>query len=121
MIANFFRRTKFVVGTEKLSEGGGASDDFEEPALNETWREFSCFVGAVPEGMTTNDFVGDDGEAGTTAELTDMEIAAEVTHKLAPKEVATKPGPSNAESLVSLPTLGKAVAALVLLCRYAAQ
>ncbi|MDD9361814.1 MAG: hypothetical protein PV344_02675 [Anaplasma sp.] len=61
--------------------------------------------------------VGDD-EAGTTAELTDVEIAAEVTRELAPEEAATEPGPSNAEDFASLPTSGEAVAAVALLRRY---
>ncbi|KAG0433718.1 hypothetical protein HPB47_019664 [Ixodes persulcatus] len=69
MIANCFRHAGFVVGAEEPSEEDGAFDDFEEPALNKT--------------MTINDFVGDDEEAGTTAKLTDVEIAAEVNRELA--------------------------------------
>lgn len=67
-----------------MSEENGASDYFEEPALNKTWSEFSRFVGAAPESMTVNDFVGDDNEARTTAELTDVEIITEVTREMAP-------------------------------------
>lgn len=116
-IANCFRHARFVVGAEESSEEDETSEDFEEPALEETWSEFSRFVGAVPESMTINDFVGDD-ETGTTAELTDVEIAAEVTCELTSEAVDGEPGPSTTEDPAPLPTAGEAVAAVELLRRY---
>ncbi|EEC05910.1 hypothetical protein IscW_ISCW004318 [Ixodes scapularis] len=50
--------------------------------LNETWNEFSQFVGGEPETLIMEDFVGDaDNVTGTTEELTDIEIAAEVVRE----------------------------------------
>lgn len=50
------------------------------PELDKTWDRFSCFVGAVPETMSIDDFDGDD-DSRTTAKLTDIEIAAEVARE----------------------------------------
>ncbi|XP_077533164.1 uncharacterized protein LOC144145425 [Haemaphysalis longicornis] len=116
-IANCFRHARFVVGAEESSEEDETSEDFEEPALEETLSEFSRFVGAVSESMTIKDFVGDD-ETGTTAELTDVEMAAKVTCELTSEAVDGEPGPSTTEDPAPLPTAGEAVAAVELLRRY---
>ncbi|XP_077534396.1 uncharacterized protein LOC144146310 [Haemaphysalis longicornis] len=116
-IANCFKHARFVVGAEESSEEDETSEDFEEPALEETLSEFSRFVGAVSESMTINDFVGDD-ETGTAAELTDGEIAAKVTCELTSEAVDGEPGPSTTEDPAPLPTAGEAVAAVELLRRY---
>lgn len=67
--------------------------------------------------MTIIDFVGDD-KTGTTAELTDVEIAAEVTCQLASEAVDGEPGPSTTEDPAPHLTAGEAVAAVELLRRY---
>lgn len=121
-IANCFRHAGFVACVEELSEQAeGQSDEVPDESeedrreLGETWDRFSRFVGAVPETMSIDDFVGDDDDA-TTAELTDIEIAAEVARE---QPVASdEPGPADIEDAAPRPTSSEAVAAIAVLRRY---
>ncbi|KAH9366027.1 hypothetical protein HPB48_022959 [Haemaphysalis longicornis] len=74
------------------------------------------FVGAEPQSMCIDDFVGGDDSTGTTVELTDVEIVAEVTTERA-NEDAAEVEPARAYS-AQLPTSAEASAALALLRRY---
>ncbi|KAH9371529.1 hypothetical protein HPB48_009188 [Haemaphysalis longicornis] len=66
--------------------------------------------------MCIDDFVGGDDSTGTTAELTDVEILAEVTTERT-NEDAAEVVPASADS-VSLPTSTEASAVLALPHRY---
>ncbi|KAH9377578.1 hypothetical protein HPB48_013666 [Haemaphysalis longicornis] len=66
--------------------------------------------------MCIDDFVGGDDSTGTTAELTDVEILAEVTNERTNEDAAVVV-PASADS-VSLPTSTEASAVLALAHRY---
>ncbi|KAH7933276.1 hypothetical protein HPB49_011066 [Dermacentor silvarum] len=108
-IVNFFRHAGFVGCTEKATEEAGLDDMEEECQLEETWSTLERFVGAEPQSMCIEDFVGGDDGTETTVELTDVEITAEVS--------AERPN-EDAADVAPLPTSAEAVAALALVRRY---
>ncbi|XP_065289839.1 uncharacterized protein [Dermacentor albipictus] len=117
-----FRHAGFVTRIEEASEE--ATEDLtldgtelaQECQLEETWSQFERFVGAEPHSMCIEDFVGGDDSTGTVAELTDVEIAAEVTAER-PNEDAAEADPASAD-VAPLPTATEAVAALAIVRRY---
>ncbi|XP_065305740.1 uncharacterized protein [Dermacentor albipictus] len=115
-----FRHAGFVTRIEEASEE--ATEDLtldgteEECQLEETWSQFERFVGAEPHSMCIEDFGGGDDSTGTVAELTDVEIAAEVTAQR-PNEDAAEADPASAD-VAPLPTATEAVAALAVVRRY---
>nr|XP_050024324.1 tigger transposable element-derived protein 6-like [Dermacentor andersoni] len=110
----------FVSRIEEASEE--ATEDLildgteEECQLEETWSQLERFVGAEPHSMCIEDFVGGDDSTGTVAELTDVEIAAEVTAER-PNEDAAEADPASAD-VAPLLTATEAVAALAVVRRY---
>ncbi|XP_065284462.1 uncharacterized protein [Dermacentor albipictus] len=115
-----FRHAGFVTRIEEASEE--ATEDLtldgteEECQLEETWSQFEHFVGAEPHSMCIEDFVGGDDSTGTVAELTDVEIAAEVTAER-PNEDAAEADPASTD-VAPLPTATEAVAALAVVRHY---
>ncbi|KAH6935109.1 hypothetical protein HPB50_003425 [Hyalomma asiaticum] len=90
--------------------GGEATEEAgleEERQLEETWSTLERFVGAEPQSMCIEDFVGSDDSTGTMAELTDMEIAAEATAERLNKDTA-EVDPTSAD-VAPLPTSAEAV------------
>ncbi|XP_065310436.1 uncharacterized protein [Dermacentor albipictus] len=114
-----FRHAGFVTHIEASEE---ATEDLtldgteEECQLEETWSQFERFVSAEPHSMCIEDFVGGDDSTGTVAELTNVEIAAEVTAER-PNEDAAEADPASAD-VAPLPTATEAVAALAVVRRY---
>ncbi|KAK8772608.1 hypothetical protein V5799_024146 [Amblyomma americanum] len=110
----------FVSRIEEASEE--ATEDLaldgteEECQLEETWSQLERFVGAEPHSICIDEFVGGDDSTGTVAELTDVEIAAEVTAER-PNDEAAELDPANAD-VAPLPTATEAVATLALVRRY---
>ncbi|KAH9377888.1 hypothetical protein HPB48_023112 [Haemaphysalis longicornis] len=72
----------------------------EECELEETWGQLERFVGAEPRGMCIDDFVGGGDSTETTAELTDVEILAEVTTERT-NEDAAEVVPASADSVLA--------------------
>ncbi|KAH7978293.1 hypothetical protein HPB49_005122 [Dermacentor silvarum] len=96
-IVNCFRHARFVGRIEEASEEATEEAGLEEECrLEETWSTFESFVGAEPQSMCIEDFVGGDDSTGTTAELMDVEIAAEVTAER-PNEDAAEVDPASAD------------------------
>ncbi|XP_075752116.1 uncharacterized protein LOC142817947 [Rhipicephalus microplus] len=87
----------------------------EESELAETCSKLESFVGAEPQSMCIEDFVGGDDITGTTAELTDVEIVAEATAEQ-PNEDSAEVDPASADG-APLPTSAEVVAALALVRR----
>lgn len=119
-IANCFQHAGFAGCTDEASveeseEAGLACAD-EESELAETWSKLESFVGAEPQSMCIDDFVGGDDSTGTTAELTDVEIVAEVTAEQ-PNENAAEMDPASADD-APLPTSAEVIAALALVRRH---
>ncbi|XP_075728827.1 uncharacterized protein LOC142771178 [Rhipicephalus microplus] len=118
-IANFFRHAGFGrtdgESVEESEEAGLACAD-EESELAETWSKLESFVGAEPQSMCIEDFVGGDDITGTTAKLTDVEIVAEATAEQ-PNEDSAEVNPASADG-VPLPTSAEVVAALALVRRH---
>ncbi|XP_077504197.1 uncharacterized protein LOC144114377 [Amblyomma americanum] len=88
----------------------------EKCQLEETWSQLERFVGAEPESICIDDFVGGDDSTGKVTELTDVVIAAEVTAEW-PNKDAAEVDPASAD-VAPLPTATEAVAALALVRRY---
>ncbi|XP_065286410.1 tigger transposable element-derived protein 6-like [Dermacentor albipictus] len=122
-IVHCFRHAGFVSCIEKASEE--ATEDFtldgteEGCQLEKTWSQLEHFVGAEPHSMCIEDFVGGDDSTGTVAELTDVEITAEVT-AARPNEDAAEADPASAD-VAPLPTATEAVAALAVVRRGAIE
>ncbi|KAH7964803.1 hypothetical protein HPB49_001460 [Dermacentor silvarum] len=119
-IANCFQHAGFAGCTDEASveeseEAGLACAD-EESELAETWSKLESFVGAEPQSMCIDDFVGGDDSTGTTAELTDVEIVAKVTAEQ-PNENAAEMDPASADD-APLPTSAEVIAALALVRRH---
>ncbi|XP_042147855.1 uncharacterized protein LOC121836759 [Ixodes scapularis] len=118
-VANCFRHAGFVghnEASEEATDEAGMDGTEEDCELKETWSKLECFVGAKPRSMCIDDFVGGDDTTGTTAELTYVEIAAEVTAGR-PSEDVAEADPASADG-APLPTSTEADAALALLRRY---
>ncbi|KAH7941257.1 hypothetical protein HPB49_011352 [Dermacentor silvarum] len=119
-IANCFQHAGFAGCTDEASveeseEAGLACAD-EESQLAETWSKLESLVGAEPQSMCIDDFVGGDDSTGTTAELTDVEIVAKVTAEQ-PNENAAEMDPASADD-APLPTSAEVIAALALVRRH---
>ncbi|XP_075752351.1 uncharacterized protein LOC142818040 [Rhipicephalus microplus] len=118
-IANCFRHAGFgrtdEESVEESEEAGLACAD-EESELTETWSKLESFVGAGPQSICIEDFVGGDDITGTTAELTDLEIVAEAAAEQ-PNEDSAEVDPASADG-APLPTSAEVVAALTLVCRH---
>ncbi|KAH7953954.1 hypothetical protein HPB49_014541 [Dermacentor silvarum] len=119
-IANCFQHAGFAGCTDEASveesEDAGLACADEESELAETWSKLESFVGAEPQSMCIDDFVGGDDSTGTTAELTNVEIVAKVTAEQ-PNENAAEMDPASAD-YAPLPTSAEVIAALALVRRH---
>ncbi|XP_049525764.1 uncharacterized protein LOC125946454 [Dermacentor silvarum] len=119
-IVNCFQHAGCVGRTEEASEEAteeAGLDDMEEKCqLEGTWCTLERFVGAEPQSMCIEDFVGGDDSSGTTAELTDVAITVEVAAER-PNEDAAEVDPASAD-VAPLPTSTETVAVLALVRCY---
>ncbi|KAL1480014.1 hypothetical protein MTO96_051389 [Rhipicephalus appendiculatus] len=104
-----------TTGTKKqhfTPTGDGVEGSEEVHELNEMWSDFSRLVGDVSDKLTLDDSVGNNNASEAVAELTDVEIAAEVTRQQS-GNAAAEIEVANSENIPP-PTTSKAVAGLAL-------
>lgn len=80
------------------------------------WNRLSRFASGELETMIMEDLVGNDDFTETTAELTDVEITAEVLREQ--PAARSEPSAADAEDPIPVPSSSKAVAVVALLCRH---